>query len=181
MKKILLMLSMVVASLGSYGQSTFPASKTTEYAATVLNTSFTVPIIRFNRIANDPTKQGDVSAFNSIGAGVGLSLGRLSVTADDQGKDIATTMHNTFGIQAGFLFAANTNEDATNTFALTGGISLLNFQLGYGYEFGTVRENQKRGFFTIAYSIPLSTFVKGGFYVLRRSKAVTDSSFYPNN
>jgi hypothetical protein len=147
----------------------FPKSQTSEYTATVLNTNFTVPIIRFNRVENDPNKKGDVAFFNSVGAGIGINAGRLLITADEHGKAINHEMNNTFGVQGGFLFAANTKADATNIFALTLSFSVLNFQVGYGYDFGSVPSEQKRGFYTISYGIPFSKFINGGFYVLKRS------------
>jgi hypothetical protein len=163
----------------SSGWDPYPKGKTSIYKATVLNSNFTVPLIRFNRINNDNTQKGSVSFFNAIGAGIGISWGELSVTTDNSegAQVINSEMNNTVGIQLGCLFAANTNsENQQNIFAPTFSVSVLNFQLGYGYELGTVSENQKRGFVTIAYSIPLSKLIKGGFYILRRTpKPITET------
>lgn len=170
-KITMVVLLLVLALSGNvYSQLKFPDSETTEYDAWLLNTGFVVPIVRFNSVSNDVTKKGDVSLFNSIGAGIGIGWGSLEVTADKEGDAINSTMHNIIGLQAGFLFSADTNKDATNIFALTAGLTVLDFQLGYGYEFGTVKDNQKRGFITIAYSIPLSKLIRGGFYVFKATK-----------
>lgn len=154
----------------------YPSGRTSEYKATVLNTNFTVPLIRFNSTTGDNSMKGSVSLFNSIGAGFGINWGRMDVTTDNAGKVINTEMNNTFGLHLGVLFAANTNNGSSqNIFAPTLSVSILNFQVGYGMELGTVAANQKRGFVTVAYNIPLSKFIKGGFYLLRRSKRNVDS------
>jgi hypothetical protein len=44
----------------------------------------------------------------------------------------------------------------------------LNFQFGVGYELGTIANGQRRGFATIAYAIPLSSLVKGGYWVTHK-------------
>ena len=46
------------------------------YKARILNTNFTVPVARFN-FNNEDNKEGNVILFNSIGAGFGVSWGRL--------------------------------------------------------------------------------------------------------
>ena len=156
----------------SSGWQPYPKGKTSVYKATVLNSNFTVPLIRFNRINNDINQKGSVSFFNAIGAGIGISWGELAVTTDNSEDShvINSEMHNTIGVQLGCLFAANTNsENQQNIFAPTLSVSVLNFQLGYGYELGTISEKQKRGFLTIAYSIPLSRLIKGGFYIFKRT------------
>lgn len=151
------------------------ANQIKEYKAQVISTNFTVPIIRFNPIDKKSTgaptdRKGNVSFFNSIGAGVGYYWGRLTEVTDVNGKVINTEMDNTFGIQTGFLFAANSSgTNSSNIFAWTFGISLLNFQIGYGYEFGTVNANEKRGFLTLAYGIPISKLMRGGFYKVKKS------------
>lgn len=146
----------------------------------MISTNFTVPIIRFNPIDKNSQgapadKKGNVAFFNSIGAGVGYYWGRLTEITDVNGEIINTEMDNTFGIQTGFLFEANSSGgNNSNNFAWTFGISILNFQVGYGYEFGTVNANEKRGFLTLAYGIPVSKLIKGGFYKIKRSE-LTDA------
>lgn len=201
MKKIFISLCIITVNLSTFGQPPVEpavvtpivspvldapavrANAITEYKAQVISTNFTIPIIRFNPIDKNssgaPTdKKGNVSFFNSIGAGIGYYWGRLTEVTDGSGKVINTEMNNTFGFQTGFLFAANASaSNNTNIFAWTFGISLLNFQLGYGYEFGTVGSNEKRGFLTLAYGIPVSKLVNGGFYVRRKFAANSDSYF----
>ncbi|MDR6563558.1 MULTISPECIES: hypothetical protein [unclassified Arcicella] len=151
-----------------------------EYNAQVISTNFTIPIIRFNPIDEASTgaptdRKGNVSFFNSIGAGVGYYWGRLTEVTDANAKVISTEMDNTFGIQTGFLFAANSsNGNNANIFAWTIGISLLNFQIGYGYEFGTVGTNEKRGFVTLAYGIPVSKLIRGGFFKVKKTILTDD-------
>jgi hypothetical protein len=146
-------------------------NSTTEYKAQAISTNFTVPILRVNFIDKDATgaptdRKANVSFFNSIGAGVGYYWGRLVNVTDDKSTIISTEMTNTFGIQGGFLFSANSGASSnTNVFALTFGISVLNFQVGYGYELGTVDATTKRGFMTVAYGIPISKLIRGGFFV----------------
>ncbi|MDB5122791.1 MAG: hypothetical protein JWP94_920 [Mucilaginibacter sp.] len=188
MKKLYLLTLFCTVALRALSQETnndtqwesYPKGETSTYRATVLNSSFTVPLIRFNRVDGDNTKKGNVSFFNSIGAGFGISWGRLDVTTDNSAKAnvINTEMNNTFGIQIGCLFASNNTNGGNqqNIFAPTLSFSVLNFQFGYGCELGTVVDNQKRGFVTIAYSIPLAKFIKGGFYILRRSKKSLDQN-----
>lgn len=153
-----------------------PGNEIKEYKAQVLSTNFTIPIIRFNVIDKKSNgapddRKGSVSFFNSIGAGIGYYWGRITEVTDKDGKVISSEMDNTFGIQAGFLFAANSSgSNNTNIFALTAGISVLNFQLGYGYEFGTIGVNDKRGFMTLAYGIPVSKLIRGGFYKVKSSE-----------
>lgn len=153
-----------------------PGNEIKEYKAQVISTNFTIPIIRFNVIdkksnAAPTDRKGNVSFFNSIGAGVGYYWGRITEVTDKDSKVISSEMDNTFGIQAGFLFAANSSgTNNTNIFALTAGISVLNFQLGYGYEFGTIGANDKRGFMTLAYGIPISKLIRGGFYKVKSSE-----------
>lgn len=146
-----------------------------EYKAQVISTNFTIPIIRFNIVnkydsSAPKDRKGNVAFFNSIGAGVGYYWGRLTEITDNNNKIINTEMDNTFGIQTGFLFAANSSGgNNANIFAWTVGISILNFQLGYGYEFGTLSSTEKRGFLTLAYGVPVSKLIRGGFYKVKRS------------
>lgn len=151
-----------------------PLSSTFNYKATILNTNFTIPIARFNLTKSDgeTSKQGDILLFNSIGAGVGISWGELEKTTDANGETINTEFTSTVGIHLGVLFSAGSNNSAENknVFAPTISLSLLDFQLGYGYEMGTLAPNQKKGFFTVAYAIPLSKLVKGKYYILASSK-----------
>jgi len=177
LKIAILTTSILLCGIENYCQSE------KEYKAQVISTNFTIPIIRFNFLAKDPinteNKKGNVSFFNSVGAGIGYYWGRLTEVTDNSGKVISTEMNNTFGFQAGFLFASNSSSsNNTNIFALTLAMSLLNFQIGYGYELGTLGTSEKRGFLTLAYGIPISKLIKGGFYVRKKSDALTGNKSY---
>jgi hypothetical protein len=156
-------------------------SKKVTFKATILSTNFTVPIIRFD--ANKPqynadgspveNSKGTISLFNSIGAGVGIYLGRVTETRDSKGTVIDTDFNNTFGINVGVLYQATVGDDQRNVFALTGTFSVLNFQVGVGYDYGKVALNRERTFVTIAYSIPLYKLVDVGYrYWLRSNTPV---------
>jgi hypothetical protein len=156
-----------------------PVSTTTEYKVWALTTNFSVPIVRFNFVNKVPgdSVKGNISFFNSIGAGIFLSRGRLDETTDANGNVINEDLNNIIGVQVGFLFSANVNgSTTTNIFAPTIGVSILNFQIGYGYEFGTVSQNTKRGFLTVAYAIPVSKLIQGGFYIINRSNTAVNKA-----
>ncbi|MBB5394678.1 hypothetical protein [Mucilaginibacter sp. AK015] len=183
------------------------AGNRVNYSAHVLSTNFIIPMVRVNFLVNDPAaienKKASVSLFNSVGAGVGYSWGKLERITSADGTVISQELTNRLGFQVGVLFAAggggsgtNTqtttetdpstsatstttvtnNQGATNIFALTATFSVLNFQFGGGYELGTLTPGHRRGFVTIAYSIPLSTLIKGGFWILKKKPVPSDNS-----
>jgi hypothetical protein len=137
---------------------------TLSYKARISNTFFQIPLVRFN-LTDEDNKIGNINIFNSIGAGVGLNWGRMEITRDNSGQIINEEFSSTFGIHLGALFSADTAEDSKNIFAPTLNVSLLDFQVGIGYELGTISENQKRIFITLAYSIPLYKLVKKSYRV----------------
>lgn len=151
------------------------AGKTVRYKSTILNTNFSIPLARFNFTKDSSQKTGDLLLFNSIGAGFGLSFGELSETRDFDGKLINQDFVNTFGIHAGFLFSAGTGDDTKNVFAPTVNISLLDFQLGIGYELGNLLPDQKPLFLTLSYAIPLYKLRKGGFWIWKSSEPINDT------
>lgn len=152
-----------------FSSLTLKSQEAIEYKAHVISSNFTVPILRFNSIDQGvpgapQDKKGSVAFFNSIGAGIGYYYGDLTEIKEDK-KVISTEMDNLFGVQTGFLFSANSSEGSnSNVFAWTISVSILNFQIGYGYEFGTLNSYEKRSFFTLAYGIPISKLLRGGFY-----------------
>jgi hypothetical protein len=151
--------------------------------AIVINTNFAVPIVRFNQhkdpnLASDHS-MGSVALFNSIGAGIGIFSGRLTRVTDNHSNIISTEFDNSFGLQLGFLFAANTDDNnREDIFALTGDVNILNFQLGAGYEFGHIVANQRRLFFTLAYGISISKLTRGGVFVLKNRRS-NHRSYFP--
>lgn len=156
-----------------------PFSTTFRYKVTILNTNFTIPLARFNFVTdNSNLKKGEIILFNSVGAGIGISLGEIEKTTDATGTTINTDFTNTFGIHLGVLFSSGKDgSEQKNIFAPTLSLSILDFQLGFGYELGTTIETQKKGFITLAYAIPLSKLVKGKYYVFKASKGY--NSKYP--
>jgi len=162
-----------------------PLTFTSKYNATVINTNFTLPLLRVNFLVNKPVNSSNsltsTSFFNSAGAGINISTGDLDVTKDSGGNTVSVDYHNHFGFQAGFLFASSsatgttTDQSGKSTtqsgtiFALVAGISILNFQVGGGYELGSLAPGQRRGFLTIAYAIPMSVLIDGGYKILKIS------------
>jgi hypothetical protein len=149
-------------------------SSTLLYKATAITTNFTVPLLRFNQLnkagRDQEGRTGNVAFFNSIGAGISITGGTLRIITDDEGNVIDREMINTIGVQLGFLFAANSATGSNqNVFAPTISLSILNFQMGYGIELGNRGVNERKGFFTLAYGIPVSKLIRGGFYVFRRT------------
>lgn len=134
------------------------------YKAKISNTYFQIPIARFN-FSEVEGKEGDISLFSSVGAGFGLSWGRMEIYRDHTGQVINEEFSNTVGVHLGALFSAGTGEDSNNIFAPTFNVSILDFQVGVGYELGTVSENQKRLFVTLAYGIPLYKLVKKSYRI----------------
>jgi hypothetical protein len=148
-----------------------PASTTYSYDVKMVNTNFTIPIVRFNIANSKSPKEGDVLLFNSIGAGVGISWGELAKTTDASGETINTDYTNWFGLHFGVLFSAGSSGgENKNIFAPTISASFLDFQLGVGYEMGTIAPAQTKFFLTLAYAIPLSKLIKGKYYILKSSR-----------
>ena len=144
----------------------------------VISTNFTVPMVRFNFIedSEDSLKKGNVTFFNSVGAGVSYNFGRLFQYTNDNNEVVNNEFINIIGFQVGFLFSAETADPPTNNFALTAGVTILDFHFGFGHELGTITEDQKRSFITIAYSIPISKLTKAGLFVRKRGNEVTDKT-----
>lgn len=158
------------------GKALFANTKV-EYKAHIWNTNFTIPIVRFN-VVNDSIgtdREGDVALFNSIGAGLSYSMGRITEIRDANGEIIDTKFENTFGASLGVLFSASSTEGANrNVFAPAFSLNVLDIQFGYGIELGTRSPGQERGFFTVAYAIPLYKLFKGNYRVARKSKPIVD-------
>ncbi len=147
--------------------------KVTEFKdSQVISTNFTVPLVRFNFVeqTENNLEKGNVTFFSSVGAGVSYNFGRLFQHENNDGEIVENEFMNIIGVQMGFLFSAKTSDPPTNIFALTTGINILDFHVGYGYELGTISENQKRGFLTISYSIPISKLTKAGLFVINKGR-----------
>lgn len=159
--------------LNDLAKKKFKNTKIT-YKATILNTNFSIPIARFNFSKNDSINKGNIQLFNSIGAGFGVSWGSMTDYRDENGELENSDFANTFSIHGGVLFSAGNNN---NVFAPILSIGLLDFQLGLGYELGNISENQKRGFVTIGYAIPLYKLTKGKYWFIKKSGIVNEVKF----
>jgi hypothetical protein len=143
------------------------------YRAHILNTNFAIPFARFDfkkKEDDSKTLTGDLTLFNSIGAGCGYSWGELKVTRNNEGEVIEQDFSNTFGINLGILFSAGTGDDTNNVFAPVINASVLDFQIGFGYELGTVSDNHKRTFLTLSYAIPLYKLKRTGLWIIKKTE-----------
>ena len=164
MKTKLFLITLIFISVKVYSQE--------RKRVLLASTNFNIPLVQFTPIKDDKTKKGDVSFFNSVGAGVGVSLADLTFSKNASGDTINAETKNKIGIQTGFLFAANGSDaNKTNKLAWTMSLAILDFQIGYGYEFGTLGTSQKRSFFMLSYNIPLSKLSEGGSYIFRHKLA----------
>jgi len=162
------------------------ASSPIKYKAAVLSTDFTVPLMRVNLLNKTTTNTSNAlvstSFLNSAGAGLTYSWGELDETLDKNGNTASADYYNHYGIHAGFIFAANTAAGSSTTtsastsntttqsgtiFAVVAAFTFYNFQVGTGYDFGSVPVGQKRLFFTLNYAIPVTTFVAGGYKIIK--------------
>ena len=159
--------------LNDLAKKKFKNTKIT-YKATILNTNFSIPIVRFNFSKNDSINKGNIQLFNSIGAGFGVSWGSMTDYRDENGELENSDFTNTFSIHGGVLFSAGNNN---NIFAPVLSIGLLDFQLVLGYELGNISENQRRGFVTIGYAIPLYKLTKGKYWFIKKSGIVNEVKF----
>lgn len=159
--------------LNNLAKKRFKNTKIT-YNAKILNTNFSIPIARFNFSKNDSINKGNIQLFNSIGAGFGVSWGSMTDYRDENGELENSDFANTFSIHGGVLFSAGNNN---NVFAPILSLGILDFQLGLGYELGDISENQRRGFVTIGYAIPLYKLTKGKYWFIKKSGIVNEVKF----
>ncbi|MCT4603447.1 MAG: hypothetical protein N4A59_11170 [Marinifilum sp.] len=142
------------------------------YKATIWNTNFSIPIARFNFIEDQDNKLGNIKMFNSIGAGFGLSLGRMTDYRDQLGNIENTDFANSFSLHLGFLFSAGSENE--NTFAPTLSVGILDFQIGFGVELGNRSEKQRKGFLTLGYAIPLYKLRKGKYLIKKKGPLINE-------
>jgi hypothetical protein len=148
-----------------------------------IHTVFNLPIVRYNinRLTTNEDVLGSLEYFNSIGAGLSLSYGKINIKAKE-GKslddyttmedDRTLTMKNNFGISLGVLFSKNDSIGGNRLiFAPTIALQILDFQIGYGYELGTAKTTTRRSFFTLSYGIPLNKFTEMSSYLFRDGKS----------
>lgn len=150
------------------GDNLLMKSTIATYQKTIVNTNFTIPVARFdiNKPEYDGSgkligdTKGNISLFSSFGFGIGICGGRAEVTRDSNGIVIDESFSNTFGAYLGVLYQASTGEDGRNVFAPTLSLSILDIQIGIGYDYGKVPQNQERTFVTVSYGIPLFKLFK---------------------
>lgn len=153
-----------------------------KYKTTIINTNFSVPLIRFNFTRDTDgidKKDGEIDFLNSIGAGFGISFGEIERTRDSNGEIIDEEFTNTFGIHLGALFSASTGEDNKNVFAPHLAFTILDFQVGFGVDLGDLGDNQQKTFITVGYGIPLYKLTKGKYWIWKQNKGAiydTDSN-----
>jgi uncharacterized coiled-coil protein SlyX len=147
-------------------------NKTIKYKATIWNTNFSIPIARFNFTKNDDNnKFGDIQMFNSIGAGFGKSWGTMTDFRDEKGDLENSDFANSFSIHGGFLFSAGNEQ---NVFAPVLTFGVLDFQLGFGVELGTIKADQERVFLTLGYAIPLYKLTKGKYLFSKKGRILNE-------
>ncbi|WP_313805020.1 hypothetical protein [Flavobacterium sp.] len=160
-----------------------PINTKYNFKSFIITTNFSIPVARFNTVndseIDSSSKIGDIILFNSIGAGAGISWGELERTTNDKSEVINSDFTPFWGVQLGVLFSAASGDATKNIFAPTLSASILDFQVGYGYELGTIDAGQKRDFWTIAYAIPLSKLVKGKHFIINSSKGYNETNPLP--
>ncbi len=120
---------------------------------TALSTNFILPAVRINRFEKGQESNNSRVSLDFLSSiGVGLNISRGQIQEDGYYK-------SHFGLQVGCLLSksdkAATDNNSVVTFAPTISLSVLDFQFGWGYDFGNVSSPVKRGFLSLAYGIPL--------------------------
>ena len=138
-----------------------------------LNTNFTVPIGRYNFLENvseEDRASGRMNIFNSVGAGISINLGKITALRYfvDGIEHHERNLFNAIGLQLGFLFSVEDQaEQRITVFAPTVSLLLLDFQIGWGYEFGSKEIDETGHFMTISYGVPLQKLSAKGSWILK--------------
>lgn len=186
MKKIISILTFLLSHNFLFGQTSTPTVKIKKSNVLTLNSNFILPITRFNFYDSTKNKNafGRLQLFNSIGAGIGLNFGRLTETIEEGSKNenIDQKFANAIGIQFGFLFSVDLKDpEPSNIFAPTIGISILDFQLGWGYELGTKQLGETRHFVTLSYGIPIQKLTTKGTWILKEGSTTSEEKLIKIN
>ena len=170
--KNIVMIFFLITLCDVHGQNT-PASPNVRISNSnvlTLNSNFILPITRFNFYTDDANSDyGKLLLFNSLGAGLSLNYGRLTETVEEgsQNENIDQKFANAIGLQLGVLFSADlSKENPSNVFAPTVSLSILDFQIGWGFELGTRQPIETRHFVTVSYGIPIQKLTKKGTWTL---------------
>ncbi len=141
--------------------------------AWLMSSNFSIPTVAFQpvlkefREKNNSAARGNLSFFNSIGAGISVSRANFKFITS-KNETTGTDINNQVGFQAGFLFGRTaTGTEDKNRFALQMGISILDFQIGFGKEFISVPANFNSKFITISYGIPVTKFTRNTAFVFK--------------
>lgn len=153
-------------------------NKTIYTNATILSTNFNIPVARFNFIDEEERNGaiGDINLFTSVGAGFGIYWGEKKTVYNNLSEVIEQDFKNYFGLNLGLLFSAQTGDDKKNVFAPVLNLTALDFQVGAGYELGTIQSNQSRFFVTFSYAIPLYKLTRTGFLTIREREKTNSKS-----
>lgn len=153
-------------------------NKTIYTNATILSTNFNIPVARFNFIDEEKRNGaiGDINLFTSVGAGFGIYWGEKKTVYNNLSEVIEQDFKNYFGLNLGLLFSAQTGDDKKNVFAPVLNLTALDFQVGVGYELGTIQSNQSRFFVTFSYAIPLYKLTRTGFLTIREREKINSKS-----
>ncbi|HYG49570.1 MAG TPA: hypothetical protein VD905_01655 [Flavobacteriales bacterium] len=147
-----------------------------EYSGWAVHSVFNLPVLRFNinSFTGSVKDIGTLEYFNSLGAGIAFSFGKINVKSEngspleqsfDRNKTI--TMKNIYGASLGVLFSKSDSIGGSRIIIAPNlNFQALDFQIGAGYELGTVTNTAHRWFFTLSYGIPLSKFANTGSYLL---------------
>jgi hypothetical protein len=143
-----------------------------EFESFVLNTDFIIPMVKFNVLKEpDQGQVGTVSLFNSVGAGLSLSYGRLTVKYKDDNwtvidREDPYDFKNYISLQAGILFSTSTDQEVRTSFAPVITLVALDLSVGWGYEFGYRGTDYNGRFWVISYNIPLRKLYSKGMLAL---------------
>lgn len=115
MHRLCAFLIILIFSFSAYSQSVKRLESITEnraelastsyrYKTNILSSNFSNPVVKFSRFDNPITGAiGDVSFFNSVGAGLSIAAGEIAEVRDESGKIINQKFTSTLGATIGIL------------------------------------------------------------------------------
>ncbi|MDN5201487.1 Ig-like domain-containing protein [Fulvivirgaceae bacterium BMA10] len=141
---------------------------------TAIHTNFILPLFRFDRTnENISNPKFRTSVFSSLGAGINIARGELTTTMEINSKNdpVSSTFTNHFGAQFGVIFSSvSDNGENENFIGLLMGLTFLDMQVNWGYNFGTRGTDIEGHFFTLAYGIPIQKLTNKGSYIFGNKK-----------
>ncbi len=139
----------------------------------ILTSAINLPAAKFH-LANktvNPDVAGQLELFSAFGVGMSLNYGKTKFVKDlstDQILNDKTEFANLIGMQMGILYSSKIdafNQTNINDFSIFSGISILDFQLGIGYELGASHLETTGWFVSASYGIPIHKVTPTGFYI----------------